>query len=567
MKNPKKLLFVIIAIVVVMVVIVAYYVSQMNTPRYIFDKTINQYLSSNEENLDFKTMKLNADLEMSIDSEESDIKEVSEFLNDTKFSFNTELDKEKQEEIIGIKMTKAEEELVNAKAKLETESKNLYVDLGEFFKKTIQLDMSEMSDEFAELADTNSVTFGQQINSKKALEIMRKEIKAQLKDEYFSSEKVTIDDENLTKNQLKLTAKQLVEAMKNMYQNLAENEEYIACFEEGEKVKETFEKAAEQFGDFDLEEAENVDVEINIYTKGIAKNIKRVAIVIQEEDEKATIEIKKLNDEEYEYKVFENEEQEFEGTLKVKTDDDKFEFEISVKADETEVKLKITGNVVYDEELSDFDTENAISYQELTTEDIYELFGNFMNSKLYKITEELSNTNTALLDTDKDEIEEDKEKEKKTSNKEANIIKTYEDTSIKFNIPEGFEAYSQESDSYKLFEKKLNDGSIEVDVASEYSTLEEYIKDVKEKAEYYEKEDNYENVKMSDVEEVDIDGNKFKKITISYNYEFLDDKTPVTEAYIAYEVDKNNLYTVEINGANLIKDSELQQFLKIEKLD
>lgn len=565
MKNPKKLLFVIIATVVVIVVIVAYYVSKTNAPRYIFDKTINQYLSSNEENLDFKTMQLNADLEMSIDSEESDAKEVSEFLNDAKFSVSTEVDREKQEEIIGIKMLKSEEELINAKAKLEAESQNLYVNLGEFFKKTIQLDMSEISGETAEFANTNSITFAQQINSKKALEIIKKEIKSQLKDEYFSSEKATIDDESLTKNQLKLTARQLVDAMKNMYQNLAENEEYIACFEEGEKVKETLKKAAQQFEDLDLEEAEDVDVEINIYTKGIAKNIKRIEIATQEEDEKAIIEIKKLNDEEYKYKVFDNEEQVLEGTLKVETDDDKFEVEISAKADETEVKLKITGNVVYDEELSDFDTENAVSYQELTTEDIYELLGNFMNSKLYKITEELSNTNSALLDTDKDEIE--KDNEEKSSNKEVNIIKTYEDVSIKFNIPEGFDAYSQESDSYKLFEKKLNDGSIEVDVASEYSTLEEYINEVKEKAEYYEKEDDYENVKMSDVEELDINGNKFKKITISYNYEFLDDKTPVTEAYIAYEVDKNNLYTVEIDGANLMNDSELQQFLRIEKLD
>lgn len=564
MKNPKKLLFVIMAIAIVIAVIVAYYVSQTNQPRYIFDKTINQYLSSDEENLNFKTMKVNADLEMSIDSKENEAKEMAELLNDAKFSFSTELDNEKQEEIIGIKMVKADEELINANMKLEAESQNLYVNLGEFFEKTIQLDMSEISDETFEIADASMISFSQEINTKKAETIMKKEIKSQLKNEYFSAEKVTIDEENVTKNKLRLTVKEFAEVVKNIANNLAENKEFIECFEDGEKLKEDLKEFVDEVEELEVDD-EDVYVEIDIYTQGITKKIRRVDFLIEEGEETATVQIKKLNDEEYEYGVFDNEDKAFEGTIKIKENDDKFEFEISAKVDETIVKLQAQGNVVYDEELSNFDTENAVNYKELTTQDIYQLLGNFMNSKLYKISEEFSNTNTTLLEDDERNIEDTKKE--KTSNKEANIIKTYEDVSMKFNIPDGFEVYSQESDTYKLFEKELDNGEVEVDVASEYSTLEEYINEVKEKAEYYEKEDDYENVKISDVEELEIKGNKFKKITITYNYEFLDNETPVTEAYIAYEVDKNNLYTVEINGANLISDSELEQFLSIEKLN
>lgn len=569
-KKTNKLIFVLIAIIIVIVALIAFYALKFNTPRYVFDKKIDQYLSSDEENSDFNTLKFNADFEVSIDSKESEVKEVSELLNDAKFSFSTELNKEKQEELVGIKMSKSDEELINANIKLEAESKNLYINLGELFKKTIQLDISEISDESFEIADKNITTFSQKINSEKAEKILKKEIKSQLKDEYFSSEKATIDEENVTKNKLRMTAKQFSDAIKNTCKNLSENEEFINCFEDGETVKEDLEKIIKEVEDLEIDN-EEIYIEIDVYTKGIIKNIKRVDLLTEEDDEQVSIQIKKLSDEEYEYKLFDNEDQVFEGTFKYKGEDNNFEFEISAKADGTEVTLKSKGNVAYDEELSEFDTSKAVNYQELTTEDMYEIVGNFMSSKLYKTLESLSNANTSLLGDDievyEEDDDEDNSNDKSTSNTENNVVKTYNDDTIKFNIPDGFEIYSSDSEYYKLFEKEVGDNEIEVDVSTSYETLDEYIEDVKEQEDYKDDE-NYKNYKVSDVKEIEVNGNKFKKIIITYDYGFSEDEEDwisYSEAYIACEIDKENIYTVEIDGADLISDNELEQFLTIEK--
>lgn len=580
-KKTNKLLFVIIALVVVVAAVAVYYFSTINTARYIFDKKIDEYLTSDKENSEYNTLKVNADFEMSLKSEEAGTEQLSDLINDAKFSINAEVDVENQEELMGIKIDKANDELINAKIKLDAETQKMYMNLGELFSKTIEMDIDEVSDESFEIADTSISSFGQRVNAEKAEAILKKEVKSQLKDEYFSSEKAEIDGESVTKNKLRLTGKQLNDVVQNTCKNLSENEEFIECFEDGEQVKADLDEISSQFEELDM--PEDTYMEIDVYAKGIAKTIKRVDLSVEDGEEKVTFEFKKISDEEYDYTAKSDDEKVFDGKIKVQEDGDNFTVEFTANADGTEIGFKVTGNVVYNEQLSDFDTSNSVKYDELTSEDMNELGTNLMNSKLYEIIEGLSSTssNTSLIDSDEEDekeveptteevepttTEDETKKEETSSNIEDNVIKTYDDTTIKFNIPAGFEIYSSDSEHYKLFEKDLDDGSIDVDVSTSYSSLNDYVDEIKERAETYKTEEEYSNVNLSEVEEIEVNGNKFKKMTLTYDYSLTEDRsTTYNELYIAYEVDSDNLYTVEIDGAELISDDELNAFLTIEK--
>ena len=570
-KKSKSVLFVLFALIIILVVLAGYYVTKSSSARYLFDKKVDEIFSNENEISDYETLKLNTEFEVSVNSKESEAKEIADLLNDSKFAFNTEINKTTQEEIIGLKWKKANDELINAKMKVEVDSKNLYINLGEIFEKTIKLDISELVDDEFEIAQTETLSLSQMVNAEKANKIFKKEIKEQLKDEYFSIEKVTIDDEKLTQNKLRMSEKEIYDVIKNVCNNLSENEEFLECYEDKEKVKDTFKEIIDSFDEADIDE--DVYYEIDLYTKGIFKNIQRVDIVLEEDEEKITIQFNEKEEDIYTYKILEEEEVVAEGEANIEIDDDNFALDISIKADETEVKFNLSGNLVYDEEFSEFDTSSAVELEKMTQDDYSELALNFMSSKLYSIFTELSSASENIIE-DEDEFvfeddteEEDEAKTTSKSNLGEDQLKTYDDDIISFNVPTGYEPYSRnDSERYKLYSKEVNDEEIDVDVSIDYNTLQEYLDEYKERAEYYQKQDDYSNVKVSDVEYVEVNGNVFKKITISYDWSIFDDEIiSEEEACFAYEIDKDNLYVVEVDGSNLISKDDLNTFLTIEK--
>lgn len=581
-KKSKSVLFVLLALIIILVVLAGYYITKSSSARYLFDKKVDEIFSNGNETSDYETLKFNTEFEVSVNSKESEAKEIADLINDSKFAFNTELNKTTQEEIVGLKWEKANDELINAEMKVEVDSKNLYINLGELFEKTIKLDISDLVDDEFEIAQTETLSLSQMVNAEKANKIFRKEIKEQLKDEYFSTEKVTIDDEKLTQNKLRMSEKEIYDVIKNVCNNLSENEEFLECYEDKEKVKGTFKEIIDSFDEADIEE--DVYYEIDLYTKGIFKNIQRVDIVLEEDEEKITIQFNEKEDDIYTYKILEEEEVVAEGEANIEIDDDNFALDISVKADETEVKFKLSGNLVYDEEFSEFDTSSAVAIDKMTQDDYSELIQNFTNSKLYTLFTELLSTSGSFIDEDYseeeddffeyDEDEEDNEKEEKdnveNTNKSSlkeNQLKTYNDDIISFTVPTGYEPYSRnDSERYKLYSKEVNDERIDVDVSIEYDTLQEYLESCQKIADYYKDEEDYSNIKVSDVESVEVNGKTFKKVTVSYDWTMFDDEVVTKEkSYFAYEIDKDNLYTVEINNPSLISKEDLNTFLTIEK--
>lgn len=378
-KVAKWMVGIIIAILVIIVLAIGV-MAKNNSAEAIFEKQIDKLLAY-EEAAQYDTIKMNVDLETDVQGTEDN------FFDDTKVSFNMERDNDTQEELYGIKLTKADNELINAEAKIETETENAYINLGDLFDKTIEIDVSELLEDGAgEVSE--SLNFMQLLSAKKVETILKKEIKEQLKSEYFSSEKTTIDDKTVTKNILKMSGKELKDFVRNVCTNLMENDEFIDCFEDGEDVKSTLREII-----LEVEESEISDdtyFEMDLYTTGLLAKVQRVDFAVTEDGATILVELTKVNDEEYTYKLLGNGEQILEGTLKVQMSDNDAQIELTAQVEETIVTVKASTKVVYNEELTDFDMSNVVESQQLTVEDIMTLYNNFLESELYDVIEEVS---------------------------------------------------------------------------------------------------------------------------------------------------------------------------------
>lgn len=374
-KQGKKSIFIIIALLVVMIAIVGAYLLRLNQSRYIFDKKINQYFSTSEK-VNYNTMKVNADLSLSVNGVDADVQELGELVNDAKISINAEVDQETQEEIVGLKLTKNEKELLGINAKLEIKTDDMYMNLGELFDKTIKMKISEVYDADVSMFTTENV-------NPKASSIVMKELKAQLKDEYFSKEKVNIENENLIKNTMELPLEDVAAIIQNICENLSDNEEFLNYFENPEEIKESLQDISDEADTYIFEEDEYLT--IDVYTKGFMKEIVRVDVSMDIEGDNYQMAFTKLSETEYSYKLYVDDEEQLSGKINYVNHENDFSIEFSVEAEGTQIAMKVAGNVVYNEALSDFDTSNTVNYKELTMDDMYEIMGNFMSSELYGI--------------------------------------------------------------------------------------------------------------------------------------------------------------------------------------
>lgn len=388
--KSKKMLLIVGIILIIIVALIAMVMVMNKTPKAIFEEQIDKLLSY-ENAEDHKSMKMNMELSMNVEGGQ-ETEEMANLLNDAKMSFNVEVDNETKDEQYRIELTKGDNEIINASAKMDSESEKAYINLGELFNKTIEMDISEMFEDGANA--TESLNFMQLLTAKKAETILKKEIKAQLKNEYFTSEKSTIDSENVTKNMLKMSGKELKDTIKTICQNLSQNDEFINCFENGDEVKSMLQDIIYEVDDDKI--SDDTYLELDLYTKGIFPKIVRVDFVITENNQEIRIQVTQVSNEEYAYQILQNNEQAIEGTVKIQDNDNQAKVEVTATAEGTTVTATATGNVVYDEELSQFDMNDVVATEELTMEDIMILYGNFLQSNLYDIIEQFSG-DTSLM--------------------------------------------------------------------------------------------------------------------------------------------------------------------------
>ena len=240
-----------------------------------------------------------------MEAKDTSIQEQLSELEKYTFNLNTQLDIKEKDAALGLGVEYDNEEVVNANIYYNNEE--LYAYLNGLFDKYIQIDMpQEAKDSLKTAFESFDISDEQKEKNKKAIEIIRDELKNQIKEEgTFEKEKVTIDlndkETKVNKSMLVLTEKALLNVLENMCGNLADNDEFIDCFEESPK------DALSQISD----ELKNTDTEseykitISIYTKGLLNKFvgAEVEIDIPEEDQKVTVTMLQEDEEVYSFNV------------------------------------------------------------------------------------------------------------------------------------------------------------------------------------------------------------------------------------------------------------------------
>ena len=198
--------------------------------------------------------------------------------------------------------------------------------------------------------DSNST----KVDIKKASEIIKEEIIKNLKDDYFSKEKV----DGMTKNTMKLTVAELKLIVKNIATSLKGNEEFLKCFEKPEDVKNALEESLEEIDDIDSK-YNTKNIEFSIYTKGMKNDLAK-----------------------FEAKIPASETEEIVLTI-VETETDKFEIKVeAAKFGKITLNMEVKNDT--NTELDSVDVSNSVEINNMSQADMMKLYGNLMNMKIYQ---------------------------------------------------------------------------------------------------------------------------------------------------------------------------------------
>lgn len=362
-KKSKKGLVAVLAIIIIAIIVgVGYYFLKPASPKDIFVGGINSAFESSEKQLTDEVKKINTTVTLSgnIESSDEEINQVAKYINEGKISYNVQLDKETKKVLLSANVDYQNENLLSGKLYYANGDENVYLYVQDLFDKYFKFNLKEAVKNEDDLSSIQNMFNGDvsttvgKIDSKKVVTILKDTIVSNLKDEYFTKEKV----DGLTKNTMKLTITELKQMIKNITTSLKDNQEFLNCFEKKEEIKEGLEDLLKEIDETDADE-EISNIEVSIYTKGMKNEV-----------EKFEIKLTNSKSEQMIINITETEEGKF-----------------VIDADIPEVgKVKLNLEVKNDTntDIENVNVSDSVEINNMSQGDMLKLYGNLMNMKLYK---------------------------------------------------------------------------------------------------------------------------------------------------------------------------------------
>ena len=588
--NKGKIIgIVIIALIAIVAFCCGYYYYKSNDSKTVFVSAINKGIDKYEENISktCKTQDVTLKLSGNINSDNDDAKKVAEYINKSALQLNTQIDYENKNALIKLGVDYDNDKLIGGRVYYNSNDKMAYGYIEELFDKYFKMDLSssdynEMNETFNDIFETQSeMKLGEKVSLKKAVKILKEEISDKLNKEYFSKENCKINvaskEVKTTKFKLILTEKQFVEMLQSICKELSENDDFLECWEEKDKIKDALVQLSNQLNE--TEKNDEVKIEFNIYKKGILNKFVKFEINMYEvnnEDEKISFDIVKENDKRYLFNAkseIEKENVEFSGDVNIeKIDSNTYKYVVGSNIPEfgnitlnIEVSNKLNGTI------ENVNKSDAVSLEDLTEEEQETIYNNLQKMKLYEVLQNIyknnpiKDVNTGTdnnIDTNKGENE-----ITTTTNTSNQSIKDYSGKIVvSYGVPANFVLGNYSEDTYKIYRNENSD--VKVTVTMQNKTLDEFSKEIDKNKEYFEETKDYTDVKATDLENKKVNNKDFKIRTLSYTY-----KSSISSEYdikyktmyIYYDIDGENSYNVEIENADNITENEINQFLNITK--
>lgn len=462
--NKMPLLIGIVCLVVVLLGVGVFTLINNNSPKNVYrsliKKGISEVFDVTMQNDDKSSSTVNLDLDLKLEEEMVD-NEILDLINKTTLGLNYQIDKDNKQLVIKIDSDYEKDSLLDLQLFVDSKNSKTYLYAKDYYDKYLEVEMDDYSS-FSELFESNELTIGQTINAKKAEKLITKELV-----NIVTSEDCSKEDGKLV---FKITEKELLTRIKTAISNLRDNQKFLDCYEEPDKIKAGLDGMVEGI---DVSMASDEIYKVSIKKKALSNKIESATVNYME------TELNFVNDKDQtNYTVKEAKEIMVEGYIKNKVDKKVNKIELLVKVPEMgQITLNLDTAYEKVKEIDKVDSSNIKDMNELTEAEQTAIMEKLEDSKLY----ELINTFAGGLMGGSDDWEDDydydydydlNEDETNTdSSVPVSELTLYNGKKVNFNIPSDLKN-TYNSDTYKTFEKD----SIEVLIkASPYSSINEYL--------------------------------------------------------------------------------------------
>lgn len=559
-KKPKKkgkiILGIILAIIIIAIIaLVAVYFLVFSTPQYIFASTVDSIFNMKAQT--YNTVKSAVTLNGSVQFEDESINEQLTDLENFSINIGSQIDYQNQSEIVDLGLQYEDESVVGARFYFK--DGEMYTLLDGLYDDYIKVDLeTEQANLMQELLDLTKVQ-GKQENLIKAMSILGNEIKGQISNVGTfekSTEQMTLNGENknVTRVSLLFNAQEFSTVVINVCNNLANNNEFIQCFEESPKDALLDIVASLEDG----EPSSDDTVRISIYTQGLLNETIGFGLDLNLADNtelSINMNVMKETDDLYtvSYTQGDNyingriEIARAENTEENQTGDAKITLEVSNLGT---MELNMGYAYSYNQAVDEVDTRNSVNAEDLTQEDMNTILENLMERPV--IGELMTNIISSSMNNNSNTLGTTTLQNQVSDN---GYIVTYE-------IPTEFMYDSSLStDSLKSFTTINND--IQASTSIKYYTDDQaYINLVDNNYSIYTNNTFYHNVSVSDLQTLSVGNYEFKYKSISY-----ETTTGSVNQSISlwYRLNNEYIYTVDINSiGTTISDDIIMPFLNIQ---
>ena len=559
-KKPKKkgkiILGIILAIIIIAIIaLVAVYFLVFSTPQYIFASTVDSIFNMKAQT--YNTVKSAVTLNGSVQFEDESINEQLTDLENFSINIGSQIDYQNQSEIVDLGLQYEDESVVGARFYFK--DGEMYTLLDGLYDDYIKVDLeTEQANLMQELLDLTKVQ-GKQENLIKAMSILGNEIKGQISNVGTfekSTEQMTLNGENknVTRVSLLFNAQEFSTVIINVCNNLANNNEFIQCFEESPKDALLDIVASLEDG----EPSSDDTVRISIYTQGLLNETIGFGLDLNLADNtelSINMNVMKETDDLYtvSYTQGDNyingriEIARAENTEENQTGDAKITLDVSNLGT---MELNMGYAYSYNQAVDEVDTRNSVNAEDLTQEDMNTILENLMERPV--IGELMTNIISSSMNNNSNTLGTTTLQNQVSDN---SYIVTYE-------IPTEFMYDSSLStDSLKSFTTINND--IQASTSIKYYTDDQaYINLVDNNYSIYTNNTFYNNVSVSDLQTLSVGNYEFKYKSISY-----ETTTGSVNQSISlwYRLNNEYIYTVDINSiGTTISDDIIMPFLNIQ---
>lgn len=506
----------------------------------------------------------------------TDINEIKDLINGLKLSTNVQYNLETKQAVLGLAIDKNNDSYLNAQGMVDLNQNEAYITESNLYSKVIKTQIpTEYQDLIKEYLGEDDEIVGSKSVAKKASRKIYKTINKNLNKELYSREKATLTingkNKKVKDNILTITSDQLKGVIENTTKSLKMDNDFLACYKDRNQIidaLDTFEDLADELDGL------NEKYVVHYYTSGMTNSFVGLNMVtIDEYEDESIVEVIKTSNKVYEINIKEKIDGILEnlGTINLtinKNNKNQKDIVLSMNMkDVGNFALNLKTTSAYNKGINILDTTNAVDYQDLTDEDIEEIYNNFTNSKLYEVVATYLDEITEMLglshgtDSSSDR------------NVPAGVIvgpgqsfvKSYDEDVVVFDVPASFEE-EYAGLSYQRFSKdSKTKETAYIDVDCNFDTLEEYEETIEDIVKSYKEEEGYTNVKLSDREEIKVGENTFYKKNFEYSYKSGSSSYTSMKTYYYIPITEEYVYSIEIDDEDkIVTNQDIEKLLTIE---